>query len=154
MPRGGARPNSGPKKGAKYRKVKSELDKVREAMVPALRGGPVTSDTFDAFEHMCQIAVMTINQAREQYKLRETDKDRFDPDFYAACLRDAMDAASEVVKYQRPTFKATLWRGHLPGMPLPAPPDEPRTIGGNVVEFPTDHAAAARAYQRLMASDG
>ena len=125
MPRGGARPNSGPKKGWKQKATLGrEIEQFRKTVAPAriANGGKVNVETFDGFEHMCKIAKLSIDQVVEQHKL--VGKEGFDPKFYAACLRDAMAAAAEVTQYQRPTMRAIV---------IPAPP--PDDTGQRIKSF-------------------
>jgi len=147
MPRGGARPGSGPKKGAKLRKAIGPLiAEVEKARAP---GGYVTKTTVDAYEKLCEVGIMFHNQAVEQYKLK-AEGQKFDREFLNAALADSRDTFKEIIKYQRPSLKAHLIADPMGifgfGRELPKP------AGENVVPFPTDPIAAARAYQRMMAA--
>jgi len=56
----------------------------------------------------------------------------------------AVDAASELAKYQSPTFKAIAISA-----PLPLPPPDPKTIEGKVIRL-DDPVALGIAYRRMV----
>ena len=117
MPRGGARRNSGPKPGVKSM-VRAEIDRFRGEFAKTaapdavaqitVSQATVAQVTFDALEHLCTVAAMFLDQAAEQHKLLEEKSTEFDRGFYAEMLCGARDTCKEIVKYQRPTYRAIL----------------------------------------------
>jgi hypothetical protein len=144
---GGARPNSGPKRGRKRRAAIgaqiAELERARDT-------GVVTEPTLDAYNQLCAVGILFFNQAIEQQQLKDAKAESFDREFFNEALRDARDTFKEIVKYQRPALKAMFLAGDPLGLHGLAPA---KPAGGeSAVPFPTDPAAAARAYQRMMAA--
>ena len=145
MPRGGARPNSGPKKGSKVRRgLGLQIAEMEKARAP---GGQITKATVDAYEKLCECSVMFFNQAVEQYKLKSTGQ-KFDEKFLNQMIRDARDTFGLIVRYQRPSLKALFISDPMGILGMNVPP--PKQIG-EAAPFPSnDPAAAARAYQKII----
>ena len=148
MPHGGARPNSGPKKGLKHRKTVGAQIAVKAAQeLEKAREHPVTKATVDAYEKLCECSVMFFNQAVEQYKLKSTGA-KFDEKLLNEMIRDARDTFGIIVKYQRPSLKALFISDPMGILGMAVPP--PKQIG-EATPFPSnDPAAAARAYQKII----
>jgi hypothetical protein len=158
MGRGGPRANSGRKPGTAT-KAETGLEIARRKLKEAGRTGKVTDETIDAFDELCKVAKLFMNQAAEQQK-RKAETGKFDRELFNDMLIEARDTLKIIVQYQRPTYRAIALVDQQKDAVTEyakdiAPLVKTKTIDqeGNVVQFPTDQVAAARSYQRMMALD-
>lgn len=108
--------------------------------------GIVTEATFDAYEQLVLLAKLELNEVKTQQEaVFANPENKATRKAYWSRIDAAASICGEVVKYQRPTFRAVVWGGRLPGEEV-APPSP----ASNIIDLPADQVTIARVYQRMM----
>lgn len=147
MPSGGKRKGAG--RPVNSRATAQVGEQIRE--LERARQHGVTDATFDALEQLRNVAKQFLGQAALEQRKSGDPKQKFDPVFFNERLVDARDTLAVIVKYERPTFRAVLFKDAADLLnPLGRGTGSVGANDDNVVDFPTDQVAAARVYQRLI----